>query len=232
MPYLTPQNRATREYLRREFATRLTRALHAAALTQSELAQLSGISQPNVSAMMNGKLGASPERVAALAKALRMEPDELMPEVDPNAPLPAVTGTGNPAPSPTTGRRRTGGAVLSEMMPQPGSPWILRSISDNRVELSESLVRHLRKHRETITLEMAEMLADLEAVTIRGVEKDEEFWERRQGDLQRELSRRDPGPGETAREPSAEEEAAPEEGAGRGRRRAGAPVVQKRAARS
>ncbi len=54
MPYLTPEVRAARESARREFSVRLLAAMHAAGMSQGELAERAGILQPNLSAMILG----------------------------------------------------------------------------------------------------------------------------------------------------------------------------------
>ncbi len=235
MPYLNPETKAARERLRQEFASRLKQAMDAAALSQAELSQISGVPQPSLSGMMKGRLGPSKPRLLALAKALRMEPHELMPEPGSDDPRPPPMGRM----APHGGDQGEAGDQPVADGPRTGAPWIIRSISDNRVTISGSLIRHIRKMRETMTVEMAEMLAEVQMLNISGVPKDEGFWVRRQEELQKELERRNADRAakfETARE--LEESVAPvsgevsREGGGSGRPKTGQPVVRGRAARS
>jgi predicted XRE-type DNA-binding protein len=229
MPYLNPETKAARERLRMEFASRLKQAMDAAALTQAELSQISGVPQPSLSGMMKGRLGPSKPRLVALAKALRMEPHELMPEPDSDDPLPPPIAPPGVVP-PGAGDR-----VVPEG-PRTGAPWIIRSISDNRATISGSLVQYIKRMRRTITVEMAEMLAEVQMLNFDGVPKDEGFWERRREEFQKELDRRDEEGAEIAREAEASEapvagEVSKEVG-GSGRPRPGRGEVRKRAARS
>ena len=63
------------------FAANLQRARHAAGLTQAELAERSGVSQPHISQLESGTWEPRLTTIMALATALGVEPGALLPSV-------------------------------------------------------------------------------------------------------------------------------------------------------
>lgn len=68
-----------REQVRKEFSTRLRRALHIKRWKQIDLAREAKIGRDSVNSYVRGRMLPSPDKLDKIAKALRMEPQELMP---------------------------------------------------------------------------------------------------------------------------------------------------------
>ncbi len=177
MPYQTPDAKADRARYRNEFALRLISAMDAAGLSQADLAEATGIPQPNLSAMMSGKQGTNTSRVVALARALHVDPRELMPVFDPDEPAPPTAGVGarlteGPNPDPASGRRLVG---------EVGPP------ASSRRRRSAALDRYLETVAETATVEELKALEEIEPLTLLRMPKDEAFFKRWHAFIKTEL---------------------------------------------
>ncbi len=190
MPYLTPELRATRERLRKEFSSRLNEAMERAGMSQARLVQLTGIPQANLSAMMNARLGASTTRLTAIARALNVEPHDLIPVLGPDEELPPLLHTNTKPVDKNTDTPPQTGALAGDLMRPPGG-WLGRTPSGTRSRRSAGLERHILKVERTATIEMLRMLEEVDALHLADVAKDDEFWVRQQAFLQGELDRRD-----------------------------------------
>lgn len=67
------------ELVRKEFATRLQRALQQRKWRQVDLACAAGIGRDSVNSYIRGRMLPGQDKLEKIAKALRMEPQELMP---------------------------------------------------------------------------------------------------------------------------------------------------------
>jgi transcriptional regulator with XRE-family HTH domain len=230
MPYLTPETRAIRERLRREFSSRLNEAMARAGLTQKELVELTGIPQANLSGMMNGRLGASAPRLAALAQALGIEPYDLMPQLGPGeVVLPVKSGSAKPLDKDTHLPSQAGSAP--DLLRPPGGG-VARPSAGQRSTRSAGLEQHLQKFQTTTTVEIERLLEEMDGRWA-SVPKDPEFWAGLQQFLEGQLARRAEQPRHEAQgaaaTPASEGErhgrpkASAATGSSSGRRRSSAP---------
>jgi transcriptional regulator with XRE-family HTH domain len=109
---------------RRRFGQALQRAREECGLSQRRLADALGVSQASVSQWLLGQTAPRPERVAALERVLRMEPNSLarllgqVPYDDRAAPSVSVTEAAEADPRLGTRERRILAAVYRELVHQ------------------------------------------------------------------------------------------------------------------
>ena len=80
---ITPTSTLTQEEIQEAFAANLVRLRTAAGLTQGQLAERSGVSQPQISQLERAAQEPRLSTVLALARALGVEPAALLPGTDP-----------------------------------------------------------------------------------------------------------------------------------------------------